>query len=74
MPAYEAIAESLTKLWNSYEKSPTYQSVNDLESRRREAFVQLRKLMRAIDMQSYTDRCGEDLPIDEQNLKTKASI
>jgi type I restriction enzyme R subunit len=53
------------------EITPTYQSVNDLESEEAEAqFVQaFRKLMRAINvLQSYTDFDWEDLLIDEQEF------
>lgn len=70
MPSYEDIAkkfdEALKKL---REITPTYQSVNDLESEEDEAeFVQaFRKLMRAMNvLQSYTDFNWDDLLIDEQ--------
>jgi type I restriction enzyme R subunit len=54
------------------EITPTYQSVNDLESEEAEAqFVQaFRKLMRAMNvLQSYTDFDWEDLGIDEQEFE-----
>jgi type I restriction enzyme R subunit len=54
------------------EITPTYQSVNDLESEEAEAqFVQaFRKLMRAMNvLQSYTDFDWEDLLIDEQEFE-----
>jgi type I restriction enzyme R subunit len=78
MPDYEAIAKKFDEALKALrEITPTYQSVNDLESEIDEAqFVQaFRKLMRAINvMQSYTDFDWEDLPIDEEefnNFKSK---
>jgi type I restriction enzyme R subunit len=78
MPNYEAIAKKLDEsLKLLREITPTYESVNDLESEEEEAkFVQtFRKLMRAMNvLQSYTDFDWEDLPIDEQeyeNYKAK---
>nr|WP_314834559.1 type I restriction endonuclease subunit R [uncultured Flavobacterium sp.] len=73
MPEYEAIAgkfDEALKLLR--EITPTYQSVNDLESEEAEAqFVQaFRKLMRAMNvLQSYTDFDWEDLGIDEQEFE-----
>ena len=78
MPDYEAIAKKFDEALKALrEITPTYQSVNDLESEIDEAqFVQaFRKLMRAMNvMQSYTDFDWEDLPIDEEefnNFKSK---
>ena len=54
------------------EITPTYQSVNDLESEENEAqFVQaFRKLMRAMNvLQSYTVFDWDDLLIDEQEFE-----
>jgi type I restriction enzyme, R subunit len=69
MPDYEKIAEKFDEALKLLrEITPTYQSVNDLESEEDEAkFVQaFRKLMRAMNvLQSYTDFDWEDLPIDE---------
>lgn len=73
MPNYEAIAakfEEALKLLR--EITPTYQSVNDLESEEDEAqFVQaFRKLMRAMNvLQSYADFDWEDLGIEEQEYE-----
>lgn len=73
MPEYEAIAgkfDEALKLLR--EITPTYQSVNDLESEEDEAqFVQaFRKLMRAMNvLQSYTDFDWEDLGINEQEFE-----
>lgn len=73
MPDYDAIAEKFDQaLKDLREITPTYQSVNDLESEIDEAkFVQtFRKLMRAMNvLQSYTDFDWEDLPIDEQEFE-----
>jgi type I restriction enzyme R subunit len=73
MPDYEAIAKKFDEALKALrEITPTYQSVNDLESEIDEAqFVQaFRKLMRAMNvMQSYTDFDWEDLPIDEQEFE-----
>ncbi|MFV8344176.1 type I restriction endonuclease subunit R [Flavobacterium sp. XS2P39] len=72
MPDYEAIAEKFDEALKLLrEITPTYQSVNDLESEEDEAqFVQaFRKLMRAMNvLQSYTDFDWEDLPIDEEEF------
>jgi type I restriction enzyme R subunit len=73
MPDYEAIAKKFDEALKALrEITPTYQSVNDLESEIDEAqFVQaFRKLMRAMNvMQSYTDFDWEDLPIEEQEFE-----
>lgn len=70
MPSYEDIAKKFDEALKSLrEITPTYQSVNDLESEEDEAeFVQaFRKLMRAMNvLQSYTDFDWDDLLIDEQ--------
>lgn len=78
LPDYEVIAKKFDEALKALrEITPTYQSVNDLESEIDEAqFVQaFRKLMRAMNvMQSYTDFDWEDLPIDEEefnNFKSK---
>jgi type I restriction enzyme R subunit len=78
LPDYEVIAKKFDEALKALrEITPTYQSVNDLESEIDEAqFVQaFRKLMRAMNvMQSYTDFNWEDLPIDEEefnNFKSK---
>lgn len=78
LPDYEVIAKKFDEALKALrEITPTYQSVNDLESEIVEAqFVQaFRKLMRAMNvMQSYTDFDWEDLPIDEEefnNFKSK---
>ncbi len=73
IPEYEAIAakfEEALKLLR--EITPSYQSVDDLESEEDEAqFVQaFRKLMRAMNvLQSYADFDWEDLGIDEQEYE-----
>ena len=73
MPDYEKIAEKFDEALKLLrEITPTYQSVNDLESEEAEAqFVQaFRKLMRAMNvLQSYTDFDWEDLLIDEQEFE-----
>lgn len=73
MPDYEKIAEKFDEALKLLrEITPTYQSVDDLESEEQEAqFVQaFRKLMRAMNvLQSYTDFDWEDLPIDEQEFE-----
>lgn len=73
MPDYEKIAEKFDEALKLLrEITPTYQSVNDLESEDAEAlFVQaFRKLMRAMNvLQSYTDFDWEDLRIDEQEFE-----
>lgn len=73
MPDYEKIAEKFDEALKLLrELTPTYQSVNDLESEEAEAqFVQaFRKLMRAMNvLQSYTDFDWEDLLIDEQEFE-----
>jgi type I restriction enzyme R subunit len=73
MPDYEKIAERFEDALKLLrEITPTYQSVNDLESEEAEAqFVQaFRKLMRAMNvLQSYTDFDWEDLGIDEQEFE-----
>ncbi len=73
MPDYEKIAEKFDEALKLLrEITPTYQSVNDLESEEDEAqFVQaFRKLMRAMNvLQSYTDFDWEDLLIDEQEFE-----
>lgn len=70
MPDYEAIAEKFDEALKLLrEITPTYQSVNDLESEEEDAqFVQaFRKLMRAMNvLQSYTDFDWDDLLIDEE--------
>jgi len=73
MPDYEKIAEKFDEaLKGLREITPTYQTVNDLESEEAEAqFVQaFRKLMRAMNvLQSYTDFDWADLEIDEQEFE-----
>jgi type I restriction enzyme R subunit len=73
MPNYEAIADKFDEALKLLrEITPTYQSVNDLESEEDEAqFVQaFRKLMRAMNvLQSYTDFDWEDLGIEEQEFE-----
>lgn len=73
MPDYEKIAEKFDEALKLLrEITPTYQSVNDLESEEAEAqFVQaFRKLMRAMNiLQSYTDFDWEDLLINEQEFE-----
>ena len=73
MPGYEDIRKKFDEAFkNLKEITPTYQSVNDLESEEDEAaFVQaFRRLMRNLNvLQSYTDFNWEDLPLDEQEFK-----
>jgi len=73
MPDYEKIAEKFDEALKLLrEITPTYQSVDDLESEEDEAqFVQaFRKLMRAMNvLQSYADFDWEDLLIDEQEFE-----
>ena len=73
MPDYEAIADKFDEALKLLrEITPTYQSVNDLESEEDEAqFVQaFRKLMRAMNvLQSYTDFDWKDLGIEEQEFE-----
>ena len=73
MPDYEKIAEKFEEaLKDLRDITPTYQSVNDLESEEDEAqFVQaFRKLLRAMNvLQSYTDFDWEDLHINEQEFE-----
>lgn len=73
MPDYERIAEKFDEALKLLrEITPTYQSVNDLESEQDEAqFIQaFRKLMRAMNvLQSYTDFDWEDLLIEEQEFE-----
>ncbi|MBE8723381.1 type I restriction endonuclease subunit R [Flavobacterium hungaricum] len=70
MPSYEDIAKKFEEALKFLRKiTPTYQSVNDLESEEDEAaFVRaFRKLMRAMNvLQSYTDFNWDDVLIDEQ--------
>ncbi|SMC53870.1 type I restriction endonuclease subunit R [Cellulophaga tyrosinoxydans] len=72
MPDYEVIAEKFDEaLKKLREITPTYQSVNDLQSEPDEAaFVQaFRRLLRAMNvLQSYTDFDWEDLPISAQEF------
>ncbi|WP_017496807.1 type I restriction endonuclease subunit R [Flavobacterium sp. WG21] len=73
MPDYEKVAEKFDEALKALrEITPTYQSVDNLESEEDEAqFVQaFRKLMRAMNiLQSYTDFDWDDLPIDEQEFE-----
>ena len=73
MPEYEDIAKKFDQAFeNLKEITPTYQSVNDLESEEDEAaFVQaFRKLMRTLNvLQSYTDFDWDDLPLNEQEFE-----
>jgi len=73
MPDYEKITEKFDEALKLLrEITPTYQSVDDLESEEDEAqFVQaFRKLMRAMNvLQSYADFDWEDLLIDEQEFE-----
>jgi type I restriction enzyme R subunit len=73
MPDYEAIAAKFDEaLKNLRDITPTYQSVNDLQSEEDEAaFVQaFRKLLRNMNvLQSYTDFDWDDLPLDEQEFE-----
>jgi type I restriction enzyme R subunit len=73
MPEYEDIAKKFEEAFKGLKEiTPTYQSVNDLESEEEEAaFVQaFRKLMRNLNvLQSYTDFNWDDLPLDEQEFE-----
>ncbi|RUT79008.1 type I restriction endonuclease subunit R [Ancylomarina longa] len=73
MPEYEDIAKKFDEAFKHLKEiTPTYQSVNDLESEEDEAaFVQaFRKLMRNLNvLQSYTDFDWADLPLDEQEYE-----
>ena len=73
MPDYDKIAEKFEEaLKTMREITPTYQSVDDLETEDAEAlFVQaFRKLLRAMNvLQSYTDFDWEDIAIDEQEFE-----
>ena len=73
MPEYEDIAKKFDDAFeNLKEITPTYQSVNDLESEEDEAaFVQaFRKLMRNLNvLQSYTDFDWDDMPLSEQEFE-----
>jgi len=73
MPDYEKIAEKFEEaLKDLRDITPTYQSVNDLETEDAEAlFVQaFRKLLRTMNvLQSYADFDWEDLQIDEQEFE-----
>ena len=78
MPEYIDIAKKFDEAFKGLKEiTPTYQSVNDLESEVDEAaFVQaFRKLMRNLNvLQSYTDFDWDNLPISEQefdNYKSK---
>ena len=73
MPKYKDIAAKFDEAFKDLKDiTPTYQSVNDLESEEDEAeFVQaFRKLMRNLNvLQSYTDFDWEDLPLDAQEFE-----
>ncbi|KAB1067595.1 type I restriction endonuclease subunit R [Tamlana haliotis] len=73
MPEYEDVAKKFDEAFEGLKEiTPTYQSVNDLESEVEEAaFVQVfRKLMRNLNvLQSYTDFNWEDLPLDAQEFE-----
>lgn len=73
MPEYKDIAKKFDEAFKGLKEiAPTYKSVNDLESEEHEAaFVQaFRKLMRSLNvLQSYTDFCWDDLPLDEQEYE-----
>ncbi len=73
MPDYEKIAEKFEEaLKDLRDITPTYQSVNDLETEDAEAlFVQaFRRLLRTMNvLQSYTDFDWNDLAIDEQEFE-----
>ncbi|MBU2951419.1 type I restriction endonuclease subunit R [Tamlana agarivorans] len=73
MPEYEDIAEKFDEAFdNLKEITPTYQSVNDLESETEEAaFVQaFRRLMRSLNvLQSYTDFDWKNMPLDAQEFE-----
>ena len=73
IPEYEDIAKKFEEALSALKEiTPTYQSVNDLESEDEEAaFVKaFRKLLRNLNvLQSYTDFDWEDLPIDEKEFR-----
>ncbi len=73
MPEYEKIADKFDEALKLLrEITPSYHSVNDLESEEDEVqFVQaFRKVMRAMNvLQSYTDFDWDDLGIDEQEFE-----
>jgi type I restriction enzyme R subunit len=73
MPEYDVIASKFDEALKFLrEITPTYQSVDDLESEEAEAqFVQaFRRLMRNMNvLQSYTDFDWEDIAIDEQEFE-----
>jgi type I restriction enzyme R subunit len=73
LPDYEKIAEKFEEALKALRDiTPTYQSVNDLETEEAEAlFVQaFRKLLRNMNvLQSYTDFDWEDIAIDEQEFE-----
>ena len=73
MPEYEDIAKKFDTAFKGLKEiTPTYESVNDLETEEEEAaFVQaFRKLIRNLNvLKSYTDFDWEDLPLDEQEFE-----
>ncbi|NDP21986.1 MAG: type I restriction endonuclease subunit R [Paludibacter sp.] len=73
LPNYEKIAEKFEEALKALRDiTPTYQSVNDLETEEAEAlFVQaFRKMLRNMNvLQSYTDFDWEDIAIDEQEFE-----
>lgn len=73
MPEYKDVAKRFDEALDELKEiTPTYQSVNDLESEEAEAlFVQaFRKLMRTLNvLQSFTDFDWEDLDITEQEYE-----
>lgn len=73
MPEYNVIAKKFDEaLEGLREITPTYQSVNDLETEEDEAaFVQaFRKVMRGMNvLQSYTDFNWDDLPLSAQEFE-----
>jgi len=73
MPDYKDIAKKFDEAFDELKKiTPTYQSVNDLETEEDEAaFVQsFRKLMRNLNvLQSYTDFDWDNLPMDAQEFE-----
>ena len=73
MPEFVDIAKKFEEAFKDLKEiTPTYQSVNDLESEIAEAkFVQaFRKLMRNLNvLKTYTDFNWEDLPLDEQEFE-----
>ncbi len=77
MPEYEVIAKKFDEaLKQLKEITPTYQSVNDLESEDAEAlFVKaFRRLMRTINvLKSYADFDWDDLPMDQQEFENYKS-